>query len=119
MNDTLQHHGIEGQKWGVRRYQNADGSLTAAGKKHVSGSDSSGEKKKDVKSMSDQELRSSINRLQMENQYNSLTSKKSVVSKGASFVKAAAAATGTVVALYNNSNTLISIGKKFAGKLKR
>lgn len=28
----LQHHGILGQKWGVRRYQNADGSLTAAGK---------------------------------------------------------------------------------------
>lgn len=29
----LQHHGIKGQKWGVRRYQNADGSLTEAGKK--------------------------------------------------------------------------------------
>lgn len=29
----LQHHGIKGQKWGVRRFQNADGSYTAAGKK--------------------------------------------------------------------------------------
>lgn len=29
---TLIHHGIKGQKWGVRRYQNPDGSLTAAGK---------------------------------------------------------------------------------------
>ena len=28
----LVHHGILGQKWGVRRYQNEDGSLTAAGK---------------------------------------------------------------------------------------
>lgn len=31
MND-LEHHGILGQKWGIRRYQNLDGSLTAAGK---------------------------------------------------------------------------------------
>lgn len=29
----LAHHGIKGQKWGVRRYQNPDGSLTAEGKK--------------------------------------------------------------------------------------
>lgn len=28
----LYHYGIQGQKWGVRRYQNEDGSLTAAGK---------------------------------------------------------------------------------------
>ena len=29
----LYHHGIKGMKWGVRRYQNEDGSLTNAGKK--------------------------------------------------------------------------------------
>ena len=32
MNNELYHHGIKGQKWGVRRYQYADGSLTSAGK---------------------------------------------------------------------------------------
>lgn len=31
--NELYHHGILGQKWGVRRYQNKDGSLTAAGKR--------------------------------------------------------------------------------------
>lgn len=29
----IYHHGIKGQKWGVRRYQNADGSLTSEGQK--------------------------------------------------------------------------------------
>ena len=31
----LAHHGIKGQKWGVRRYQNKDGSLTPDGKIRV------------------------------------------------------------------------------------
>ena len=33
--NELYHHGIKGMRWGVRRYQNADGSLTPAGKKRA------------------------------------------------------------------------------------
>ena len=35
----LRHHGIKGQKWGVRRFQNKDGSLTADGKKRYGADD--------------------------------------------------------------------------------
>lgn len=35
--DELYHHGIKGQKWGIRRYQNPDGTLTEAGKKRYFG----------------------------------------------------------------------------------
>ena len=33
---VIEHHGVKGQKWGVRRYQNPDGTLTEQGKRHIS-----------------------------------------------------------------------------------
>lgn len=40
----LSHHGILGMKWGIRRYQNKDGSLTNAGKRHVKENESQTDK---------------------------------------------------------------------------
>lgn len=37
--EVLAHHGVKGMHWGIRRYQNPDGSLTAAGRKRVEKSD--------------------------------------------------------------------------------
>lgn len=43
----LYHHGIKGQKWGVRRYQNADGSYTSVGKARRSSESDSSKKPSD------------------------------------------------------------------------
>ena len=43
--DELYHHGTKGMKWGIRRYQNPDGSLTAAGRKRYTNSDGTLNKK--------------------------------------------------------------------------
>lgn len=57
--DELYHHGIIGMRWGVRRYQNSDGTLTPAGKMRYRSSDSSVTKqvKKDWNNMSDKDFK--------------------------------------------------------------
>ena len=89
MNNELNHHGIKGQKWGVRRFQNKDGSLTLAGRKRQKQNNdgpthedhSKSHSIKSVKSMSDKELRDRINRLNMERQYAQLTAQEKSIGK--------------------------------------
>lgn len=76
---ALQHSGIKGMKWGVRRYRNEDGTLTEEGKRRYSNYHPDYKKAhsgKKVQYMSDDELIKAVTRLQREQQYISGTTKK-------------------------------------------
>lgn len=94
MENYIEHHGILGQKWGVRRFQNADGSYTAAGKakRGIVGKKNKNPglqfrfetrkthnsetlkraRKEDVNELSDKELQQYNNRLQLEQNFERL-----------------------------------------------
>ena len=107
--DELYHHGVPGQRWGFRRYQNPDGTLTPAGrrranklaekyakvtgkklivkKKSVQGNEKP--KPKTISEMSDQEIQAKINRMRLEDTYMSMIASrapKPQVSRGKRFI---------------------------------
>ena len=149
--DVLMHYGKKGMRWGVRRYQNKDGSLTDAGKKrydrdvrennakkkdnriNIDGPDAkrwvhedlkrskgvvdssrdmvrelknidnntkprSKAKKMDLSKMSDQEMRTKINRAILEKQYTDMFAPQKT-SKGREYATKILDTTGTVLAI--------------------
>lgn len=101
--DELYHYGTKGMKWGVRRYQNKDGSLTKAGKKRYSYTNYSSE----AKGMSDQELRTKIERMRLEKRYMDLSKNHRVKSnKFLDTVNRASSAGSNVGKIKNDTDKL-------------
>lgn len=102
MKDNLCHSGIKGMRWGIRRYQNEDGSLTEEGKRHYARKVEKKEKKpkpesatwksRDARYLSDAELNRRNSRLQREEQYRRMTQSKA--SKAGKWIAATA---GTIL----------------------
>lgn len=102
-NEELAHHGILGQRWGIRRYQNPDGSLTPAGRKRaqklkgqykeLTGKKIKGKipksqedpNKKSIKNLTDTELTDRIKRLRGEKEAHQL--ERDLSSNGSKFVR--------------------------------
>jgi tRNA(Glu) U13 pseudouridine synthase TruD len=131
----LAHYGILGMKWGVRRYQNADGSLTAEGKERYGSGGNVGEtiskkaktarnilrsdsgsrsskalkeaRRKDMDELTTQELREINNRLNEEQRYLNLT--RGMTSSGKKF----ATQVGTQIATAIITTIAIEAGKKY------
>lgn len=117
-NYELKHFGIKGQKWGVRRYQNTDGSLTNAGKKRYFKPAHEDYKKahsrKSVRQMSNQELKDRNNRLNMEAQYYDLKKRTSAGERAVQkYIKVA----GTIAAIGMATGTYQKYGKQILDKI--
>lgn len=75
--NSLKHFGIPGMKWGIRRYQNSDGTLTAAGKKRYGSLEglkrsqkNEAKKHRAASSFTESELKEEISRQKLEKEWN-------------------------------------------------
>lgn len=121
-NNELYHYGVLGMKWGVRKDRGGGVSKTGRRRKSVKERPPAHEdykkahSKKSVREMSDEELRSRINRLDMERRYKDL--KPDTKNRGKRYINSiiktgttVATLTGTALTIYSNADKIRKLVK--------
>lgn len=125
--DELYHHGILGMRWGVRRYQTKDGSLTSLGKRHQKQQGWSKDakyaaklKKKKMSEMSNEELKKYNERRNLESNYKRLNpSKAAKITKGTLAVIGTAATISSLADMGPKYKKIFDGGKNIVNKIVR
>ena len=122
MKNELYHYGIQGMRWGIRRYQNPDGTLTSAGKARYREDGT----KITLANMTDDEYEYNMRQMQREKAYNDLKKNRDASSGNTAFDKsdatriavgiAATAATVALTAALSDEDSVVT-GKDLVKKI--